>query len=126
MAFEKSIGVVAGSDENDCKVCCCMHAHKDDCLWLRYRDKFGEDKAHELHTAGCKCFKKSVEGAYNDHSLDCKDYERFYSELIKVDKNQTFIKNCHLPHYLQLMPAANSNKRMIMCCCSSDLAHNER
>jgi hypothetical protein len=52
MAFEKSIGVVAGSDENDCKVCCCMHAHKDDCLWLRYRDKFGEDKAHELHTAG--------------------------------------------------------------------------
>ena len=94
MAFENSLGAVAGSEQNDCKVCCCMHDHNKECLWWIYREKYGDEKAHQLHTANCKCFKKSDESAYNDHAVDCLSYIRFYKELLKVDKNQTFIKNC--------------------------------
>jgi len=116
--------VVRANKKNDCKVCCCNHEHKKDCLWLKYEKKYGSEKAHELHTTSCKCYLRVKEGACNDHSLDCKDYGKFYQELKKID-NEKFIKNCLLSNYLQLMPASNSNKRMIMCCCSSDLAHNE-
>jgi len=57
-AFENSLGIVAGED-NDCHICCCFHDHKPGCLWVLYESKYGKDKAHELHTANCMCFKYS-------------------------------------------------------------------
>lgn len=26
--------------------CCCDHEHSSNCLWLRYKNKYGEEKAH--------------------------------------------------------------------------------
>ena len=78
----------------------CMHGHKKECLWSIYREKYGEEKAHDLHSAKCLCFKQSSESAYNDHAVDCLEYKRFYDELKKVDVNDTFIKNCEFPCFL--------------------------
>jgi hypothetical protein len=69
-AFSNALSTVAADSSDNCKVCCCMHDHKDDCLWLRYREKHGEDKAHELHTAKCRCFTTKVKP--NDHTNNCE------------------------------------------------------
>lgn len=58
-AYEHAIGAVGAMGKNDAKVCCCFHAHKKDCLWQLYRDKKGDEAAHDLHTPKCKCYTKS-------------------------------------------------------------------
>jgi len=68
-AYEHAIGAVGAGAKTDMKVCCCMHDHKQDCLWWDYRAKYGPEKAHELHTPKCKCYVKSDKEMYNDHSV---------------------------------------------------------
>ena len=102
-----------------------MHEHKKDCLWWLYREAYGEEKAHELHTAKCQCFKLSRKDAYNDHAADCSEYFNFYNSLRKVNP-KLFEKNCIKDNFLQMLPIGYTDKRQIMCCCSSDLSHNER
>ena len=67
-AFKNSIGIVAG-EANDCHVCCCFHGHKEGCLWVLYEKMHGKEKAHELHTVQCSCYKYSK--VENDHSSEC-------------------------------------------------------
>ena len=44
-AFEISLNVLKGSPQNS-GICCCSHDHTDNCLWKKYREKYGEEKAH--------------------------------------------------------------------------------
>jgi hypothetical protein len=99
-----------------------MHDHKDDCLWLRYREKHGEDKAHELHTAKCRCWQTKV--TINDHTYNCEQYKNFFESLRKTDVEMYEI-NCNNPSFAQCQKNNDKQKRYIMCCCSSELAHNE-
>lgn len=124
-AYEQAIGAVGAGAKTDMKMCCCMHDHKKHCLWWDYREKHGAEKAHELHTPKCKCYTRSHKDMFNDHSSQCEDYHKFYSELRKINHIK-FIECQGQPAFVQQPPTGFSDKRMVMCCCASDTSHNER
>jgi hypothetical protein len=57
-AYEHAIGAVGAMVGTDSKSCCCDHDHKKDCLWEKYRAKYGPEAAHKLHTPKCNCYSK--------------------------------------------------------------------
>jgi len=56
-AFERGVANVSSANEINCTVCCCSHTHARDCLWSKYKERHGQDKAHLLHEVTCTCFK---------------------------------------------------------------------
>lgn len=72
---------MAAGDPADVKICCCMHDHSQDCLWLQFKQEHGSDAAHKLHETPCNCYKEKLKGI--DHVFDCKVFRQFYQALAK-------------------------------------------
>lgn len=54
-AYRSSLAVLKSSKENG-GICCCSHEHTDKCYWVKYRQKYGEEEAHKVHSSfTCKC-----------------------------------------------------------------------
>ena len=126
-AFGTAINNVKSMKPADVAVCCCEHKHKPGCLWKIYEERVDNQKAHELHTAHCLCFEsiKVKDTTEISHKGNCKYYEKFASTLRNVDYEK-FCEQMDKEGFVKPLPKnPKPEERFLMCCCSSELPHNE-
>ena len=81
--------------EEDTAICCCFHDHKPGCNWEKFKEKYKEERACELHTVNCLCYDPIKHGAnitVITHTAVCKFYVRFVEHLRKIDY-EAFVEN---------------------------------
>jgi hypothetical protein len=110
----------------DCKSCCCAHSHTDKCKWQKFANKFGYEKAHELHSGVCSC-----ELRFNKHSTKCKvylDFKKFIREYVDQDEEDKKPKKSEWDFDDDFdfdAMVADDTKDDVLCCCKSDIPHDE-
>ena len=58
-AFDEGKTAIAGSPKEECSICCCMHDHKEGCLFLEYVKELNDDwdeACRQLHQGHCDCY----------------------------------------------------------------------
>jgi len=133
-AFEeaKSAAIMGNSQS-----CCCAHAHDDKCIWYKYAQEHGYEKAHEKHAGECKC---NLDGG--KHLKNCSRLIKFNEFLL--EQSESTKKKEEKPPSSNMMDAFefaddfdfdNFEKGMIakdekvehniICCCKPEVPHDE-
>ena len=125
-------------------VCCCAHDHKPGCPFITYAEKIMEEEkvdrevayslaCQRLHKNKCGCRKSNIMKNYPAHVNyhipgSCSEFNNFYNTLApylpkdSIDK-EGFMKK--IPNYRPQTDMKPEEKFNCMCCCSSEISHNE-
>ena len=117
------------------KGCCCNHKHREDCWWLKYREKYGAEKAHEMHSRPCTCNPTGV-----THEAHCQRLLHFNevrkAELANAEKPPAKKNDFGfdfdyddddliLDSEEDCPEAWNEGPNFVVCCCDPDAPHDE-